>query len=28
VEGGTHDQLMQGGGEYAALFETQAAHYR
>lgn len=27
-EDGTHDHLVAGGGEYAKLFETQAANYR
>jgi ATP-binding cassette subfamily B protein len=28
TESGTHQQLMQLGGTYAHLFETQAQHYR
>jgi ATP-binding cassette subfamily B protein len=28
VESGTHDKLIQLGGTYAHLFETQAQHYR
>ncbi|GAA3399462.1 ABC transporter ATP-binding protein [Paenibacillus hodogayensis] len=28
VEEGTHDTLMQAGGEYAAMFRTQAEWYR
>jgi ATP-binding cassette subfamily B protein len=28
VESGTHDELVQHGGTYARLFETQAQHYR
>jgi ATP-binding cassette subfamily B protein len=28
VESGTHDELIQHGGTYARLFETQAQHYR
>jgi ATP-binding cassette subfamily B protein len=27
-EEGTHDRLVAGGGDYARLFETQAANYR
>lgn len=28
IENGTHQELMQLGGHYAHLFETQAQHYR
>jgi ATP-binding cassette subfamily B protein len=28
IEEGTHDRLVAGGGDYARLFETQAANYR
>ncbi len=28
VESGNHDELIQRGGTYARLFETQAQHYR
>lgn len=28
IENGTHNELMQLGGKYAHLFETQAQHYR
>ncbi|MFM9108757.1 MAG: ABC transporter ATP-binding protein [Chloroflexota bacterium] len=28
IEQGTHDELMLGGGQYAELFELQAASYR
>ena len=28
IESGTHQELMQLGGHYAHLFETQAQHYR
>ena len=28
IESGTHKELMQLGGTYAYLFETQAQHYR
>jgi ATP-binding cassette subfamily B protein len=28
IESGTHNELMQLGGKYAHLFETQAQHYR
>jgi ATP-binding cassette subfamily B protein len=28
VENGTHEQLVQAGGRYGRLFETQARHYR
>ncbi|HWS14838.1 MAG TPA: ABC transporter ATP-binding protein, partial [Candidatus Methylomirabilis sp.] len=28
IEGGTHEELIRGGGTYAHLFETQARQYR
>jgi ATP-binding cassette, subfamily B, bacterial len=28
VESGTHDELVDHGGKYADLFETQAQYYR
>jgi ATP-binding cassette subfamily B protein len=28
VEAGTHEKLVQRGGKYARLFETQAQYYR
>ncbi len=28
IESGTHDQLVQAGGNYAKLFDMQARHYR
>jgi ATP-binding cassette subfamily B protein len=28
VEWGTHDELVDRGGRYAHLFETQAQYYR
>jgi len=28
IEYGTHDELMERGGEYADMFNTQAQYYR
>jgi ABC-type multidrug transport system fused ATPase/permease subunit len=28
VESGTHERLVDRGGKYASLFETQAQYYR